>query len=484
MSDPKRPVLFISYSWTTPDHEQRVLELAEELRSTQRLDVRLDKWHLLTGDDSLEFMEREIDEADKVLIVSDCAYVEKANTRKSGAGAEAQIITPSLYKQYPDTREGRPMGKYAVAVAERDEQGERCVPRFYRGRIHIDLTDPARHSDAVEKIGRWAHDKPAHVPPEIGGDPAYLDDRPTTGTRAAADHARRALADGRANALRTVEDYFDRVALALAGFKPTASNGRLEMEAVVERARDLGPLYTEVEEVLLDLARARLGAPAHRAVRRLLTGLFPYVLDHETLPDGSRPGWNAERDVFRYIAPDIVRAAVAAFLDLDDMEGVAALTTAPYAPELTSYSIDRDGPLLFTHLQPGIEDRGLHNALADVRRNRDGALSLTQRGQADMILLLAGGRRSGVQPSDWKQMWWPYVLEGNDLYSRPSALPVFQEAESKVRLDRLAVAVSTDADGFVALIDDYVAAEEAGARGVPDLSYRRLTNRRRLGATP
>ncbi len=478
------PVLFISYSWTSPDHEQRVLALAEELRSTQRLDVRIDKWHLLTGDDAYAFMEQGIANADKVLIVSDCAYVVKADGRTGGAGTEAQVITPELYKDYPDTRADRPMGKYAVAVTERDPDGEMCVPRFYAGRIHVDLTDPGRHADAVEQIGRWAHDKPAHTPPPIGGDPAYLDDRPTTGTRAAADHARRALADGRPNALRAVEDYVARVTEGLAAYKPTAPNGAVATDDLVRRAHDLAPLYAEVESVLLDLARARLGPPAHRAVRGLFTGLFPYVLDHEPLPDRSRPGWNEERDLFRFFVPDVLRAAVAAFLEVDDVDGVAALTAAPYAPDVTNYSVDREGPLRFVHLQPGIQSSDHRDALADVRRQRDGVLSLTQLGQADMFLLLASGQISGVRAEDWRLRWWPYLLDSGPLYTRPNPLPAFQEAESRARLDRLAVAVSTDADGLLALIDEFVQAEDQGVRSVPSLSYGRLTNRRRLGQRP
>lgn len=39
------PKVFISYSWTTPEHEQRVLDIATELVESG-IDAILDKWDL------------------------------------------------------------------------------------------------------------------------------------------------------------------------------------------------------------------------------------------------------------------------------------------------------------------------------------------------------------------------------------------------------------------------------------------------------
>lgn len=39
------PKVFISYSWTTPEHEQRVLDIATELVDSG-IDAILDKWDL------------------------------------------------------------------------------------------------------------------------------------------------------------------------------------------------------------------------------------------------------------------------------------------------------------------------------------------------------------------------------------------------------------------------------------------------------
>ncbi len=54
------PKAFISYSWSSPDHEQRVLNLANELVDPGGVDVILDKWGLKEGHDANAFMEKMV----------------------------------------------------------------------------------------------------------------------------------------------------------------------------------------------------------------------------------------------------------------------------------------------------------------------------------------------------------------------------------------------------------------------------------------
>ncbi len=55
--------LFISYSWSTPEHEDWVLRLATELRESG-IDVILDKWNLKEGHDAFAFMEKMVSDKD------------------------------------------------------------------------------------------------------------------------------------------------------------------------------------------------------------------------------------------------------------------------------------------------------------------------------------------------------------------------------------------------------------------------------------
>lgn len=42
------PKIFISYSWSSPEHEQWVIDLAENLMQ-DGIDIALDKWELREG---------------------------------------------------------------------------------------------------------------------------------------------------------------------------------------------------------------------------------------------------------------------------------------------------------------------------------------------------------------------------------------------------------------------------------------------------
>ena len=96
MNNPKD---FISYSWSSPEHEQRVLNIAKELVENG-VDTIIDKWSLREGDDADAFMEQMVSDPDiqKVLIICDKMYSEKSDKRKGGAGTETQIISRKIYE--------------------------------------------------------------------------------------------------------------------------------------------------------------------------------------------------------------------------------------------------------------------------------------------------------------------------------------------------------------------------------------------------
>ena len=48
--------VFISYSWSSPEHEEWVINIAERLMS-DGIEVIIDKWDLKEGHDMFDFME-------------------------------------------------------------------------------------------------------------------------------------------------------------------------------------------------------------------------------------------------------------------------------------------------------------------------------------------------------------------------------------------------------------------------------------------
>ncbi len=162
------PKIFISYSWTTPNHEDWVINLAERLVS-DGVDIVIDKWNLKEGNDKYDFMENMVKSADikKVLIILDKKYSEKAEQRAGGVGTETQIISPKIYGDVSQE-------KFIPIVAEKDENGNAYVPTFLESRIYIDLSDDDKFEGNYEALLRNIYQRPAYSKPKIGNAPSYL----------------------------------------------------------------------------------------------------------------------------------------------------------------------------------------------------------------------------------------------------------------------------------------------------------------------
>lgn len=171
----KSPKIFISYSWTNPSHEDWVINLAERLVS-DGVDVVIDKWDLKEGHNKYNFMESMVKSPDiqKVLIILDKKYSEKAEKRAGGVGTETQIISPKIYGDVSQE-------KFIPIVAEKDENGNAFVPTFLESRIYIDLSDDDKFEENYESLLRNIYQRPAYSKPKIGKAPSYLfEDTPMT----------------------------------------------------------------------------------------------------------------------------------------------------------------------------------------------------------------------------------------------------------------------------------------------------------------
>lgn len=162
------PKIFISYSWTTPKHEDWVINLANRL-SSDGVDVIIDKWCLKEGQDKYNFMETMVKSPDiqKVLIILDKKYSEKAEKREGGVGTETQIIGPKIYSDVSQE-------KFIPIVVEKDENGNPFIPTFLATRIYIDLSDEDKFEANYEKLLRNIYQRPAYRKPKIGKAPSYL----------------------------------------------------------------------------------------------------------------------------------------------------------------------------------------------------------------------------------------------------------------------------------------------------------------------
>jgi hypothetical protein len=92
--------VFISYSWKPRSNKIIVTELAERL-TNDGIHIILDDWDLKEGQDKYHFMEQMVNDetVDKVLLVCNKEYAQKANKKQGGVGIESLIISDEIYSQ-------------------------------------------------------------------------------------------------------------------------------------------------------------------------------------------------------------------------------------------------------------------------------------------------------------------------------------------------------------------------------------------------
>jgi len=218
--DASRPKVFISYSWTTPQHEEWVLELAQRL-SSDGVVVVLDKWDLREGQDKHVFMEQMVHDPQisKVLVICDRGYQAKADDRKGGVGTETQLISKKVY-------ENTAQEKFIPIVREYGDDGQPCIPHFMASRIHIDLSSEGTFEGNYEKLLRNLFEKPLLRRPPVGIPPPYItsEDLPASKT----SHKVRALKDAIFNDRRSanglISDFLESVLSSLGDLQLSGGN--------------------------------------------------------------------------------------------------------------------------------------------------------------------------------------------------------------------------------------------------------------------
>ncbi len=95
--------VFISYAWEDNDYRQWVAQPASQLRQ-DGVDARLDRWHLQRGQTIPEFMNSEVRNADKVLVLCSPKYREKVHAMEeggpsTGSGCESMLLSNAMFAE-------------------------------------------------------------------------------------------------------------------------------------------------------------------------------------------------------------------------------------------------------------------------------------------------------------------------------------------------------------------------------------------------
>lgn len=168
MSDLKQKKIFISYAWTSQQYVDYVLDIATRLAS-DHVHVVLDQWDLKPGHDKNHFMELSVKDPtiDKVLMLIDKKYTERADAREGGVGTESIIISQKVYSDVGNE-------KFIPVITEMDEHGQPYLPIFLESRIYVNFASENSFEEEYEKLVRLIYDAPARVRPQLGRVPSYL----------------------------------------------------------------------------------------------------------------------------------------------------------------------------------------------------------------------------------------------------------------------------------------------------------------------
>lgn len=428
------PKLFISYSWTTPDHEAWVLELATELRESG-VDVILDKWDLREGHDGHVFMEQMVTapEIKKVILICDKGYVGKADKRAGGVGTETQIITPEIYKKQAQE-------KFVAVVAERDEDGEAYIPAFYGSRIFIDLSDSERRADSFDQLLRWIFDRPLHKKPPVGKKPTFLADEERAVVLATSSRFRRAveaIRNNRPRALAAVVEYFEVLTAEFEQLRIETKSGDEFDDLVIRSIESFLPYRNEAITLFLLLARNSNTEETAGVVHRFLERLIPFMERPMNLQ--SYREWDF--DNFKFIVHELYLYAAACFIRHERFDTAAALMNMHYY--LPDHLAGDSNPMvpfrMFWRFLHSLEHRNERLALrrsslrADLlqQRSRESGLEFRDLMQADFVLFL----RDRLDRPKATLHWWPETL----LYAcrQPGAFEIFARSQSARYFERI-----------------------------------------------
>lgn len=317
------PKVFISYSWTNPDHQDWVINLAERLVS-DGIDVIIDKWNLKEGQDKFTFMETMVKSTDieKVLIILDQKYTEKAQQRSGGVGTETQIISPKIYSDVSQE-------KFIPIVSEKDDEGEPFVPIYLNGRIYIDLSDQGHFEENYENLLRNIYKRPAYSKPKLGNAPSYLfEETPMTHKTSSFIRNFENQINKNPNRINSiVRDFLENFYTDLSGFSISFSSSDFMTcgKEICDNINAYTPLRNDYIAFLDKLTKSEIAFEIDVLIR------FFEKLPLLTTPQDNRSSWtDSEFDNFRFFIHELFLYAIAIGLKNENYKFVEELLYSSY----------------------------------------------------------------------------------------------------------------------------------------------------------
>lgn len=431
----ENPKVFISYSWSSSNHEAWVETLASDLVENG-VDVVFDKWDLKEGHDAHAFMERMVtdDDIKKVILICDQVYSEKADGRSGGVGTETQILSPEIYAK-------QDQNKFVAVVTENDENNTPYVPAYYKSRIYIDFSDVSVHAEGFEKLLRWIYDKPLHKRPELGRKPSFLSDGEGALLLATSSKYRRAIdaiRNERGHAQAAVHEYLSGFSIEMEKLRIGETEGPFDDE-VIRSIEAFVPYRNQMVDLFLTLALYQDSEEARVNLHRFFESIMPYM----DAPEEASQWRELDYDNFKFIVHELFLYALASFIRHERFETAAyLLENLYYLPYRARYGSDVMAS--YQEIRQFIESLMIRNDRLGMMRLSLRADLLNQRSagtgirfqdlmQADLVLFLRNSLEIGKGE---RSRWFPETL----IYSaRERGFEIFARSRSIAYFDKMKV---------------------------------------------
>lgn len=425
------PKVFISYSWTSPQHEQRVIAWAERLVS-DGIDVILDKWNLQAGQDKYAFMEKMVTDAtvSKVLVFSDKGYADKADARKGGVGTESQIISKEIYEKVDQN-------KFLPVVFEMDEKGQPHLPTFFKTRIYFDFSSPEASNESYERLVRAIYDKPLHKKPALGKPPEFIlkDTAPALWSRPILANFKDALLQGKPYSNGYAKQFLDTFHERLEDFRIVYKEGVHFDDEVVQSIESFLPFRDNFIEFVNTVITWGGGREAYEQTADFFERSICYLYRPKTLERFNEAWW----DNYRFILYELFLYVIATLLKNRRFEEIGVFADKLYyLPDnadpgpnpFVRYTIFRNHCRTLDERNQRLKLNRL-SVLADLMHQRASLKSIPFNDvmQAEAFLLL----KSMVTP-DFGRPWYPDTL----IYARyTKSFELFARAASHKQFEVL-----------------------------------------------
>lgn len=364
----------------------------------------------------------------KVIMVCDRAYAEKADSRRGGAGTEAQIISPALYGKTDQD-------KFVAVIRERDIDGKEYVPTFFKGRIYIDMLEESAQVEQFERLVRWCFGKPLDIKPALGKPPAYITDHSNVIRLATSVPFRRAIdaiRNSRGHAQAATAEYLRAVIIEMEKLRIGGGEHDFD-DKVIASIEAFTPQRNELIELFVAVAQYTPTLAMAEVMHRFFEGIIPYM--HQPRNVGQWHTWDF--DNFRFIILEILLHYLGTILRLEKFEMAEHFVSTTFF--MGDLAESRREPMN-NYSEFMQEMRSLHhreNRLKTNRRLPEAAL-LSERckgvptqyrdlNAADLVLYLRG-RRDSVH-------WYPVTLIG--FRYRSIQIEMFARARAHTYFERI-----------------------------------------------